>query len=248
VSRDGKIRTPIAAATMWKSRIFTVVKRRHRASRIGKPGEGRGRVCTRVLARAFSLLIIVLTCSHGAALPSWRSRAPPCDRFAKHSAWIQSSMFARKSDAVSARLGRCAIHVVCAAGTSRVTRRASRILDRPHGVIDVLTGAFDTCATAIQCTCGQPRPVSVCLSVAWRQSGGVGGGGGSGSGGGGNDLTFSKQLVRGVRVGPRGSRRRPRRELASSSNRRCASAAASAAAAVTAIAAAAATARAARTR
>jgi len=77
--------------------------------------------------------------------------------------------------------------------------------------------------------------------VAWRQSGG-------GGGVGGNDLAFSKQLVRGVRVGPRGSRTRPRRELASSSTRRCASAAASAAAAVTATAAAAATARAARTR
>lgn len=146
-----------------------------------------------------------------------------------------SSMFARESDAVSPRLGRCTI-LVCVAGTSRVTRRARRGL--------VVIGAH-SCASAKQWCVERPR--LVCLGVAWRHSNsssssGSSGGrsGSSGGGGGGNNLN-SVQLLRGVLGEPRGSRSRLRRELARRSARRCVSAA-------VATATAAAAARAARTR
>lgn len=143
-----------------------------------------------------------------------------------------SSMFARESDAVSPRLGRCTI-LVSAAGTSRVTRRASREPERP---LDVVVIGAHLCAFASQWCVGQPR--LVCLSVAWRHSSSSDG---SRSSIGGNAFG-TKQTLRDVHGGPRRSRSRLQRELARRRTRRCVSAVA------TATAAAAAAARAARTR
>lgn len=183
-------------------------------------------------------------CRHDVGAPS----APPRGRIVNRHG--SSSMFARESDAVSPRLGRCTI-LVCAAGTSRVTRRASREFERPFDVVAI--GAR-SCASASQWCVGQSR--LVCLSVAWRHrssrssssnnSNSSGNSSSSssisGGGGGGNNLK-SEQLLQGVRVrGPCGSRSRLRRELARRSARRCVSAV------TTATAAAATAARAARTR
>lgn len=153
-------------------------------------------------------------------------RLPADSRIIRHGS---SSMFARESDAVSPRLGRCTI-LVCAARTSRVTRRGF-----------VVIGAH-SCTFAKQWCVERPR--LVCLSVAWRHSNSSSSGSStnssSGGGGNGNNLN-SVQILRGIRGGPRGSRSRLRRELARRSTRRCVSAA-------VATATAAATARAARTR
>ncbi|XP_050463432.1 uncharacterized protein LOC126857754 [Cataglyphis hispanica] len=143
-------------------------------------------------------------------------------------------MFARESDAVSPRLGRCTI-LVCAARTSRVTRRARRGL--------VVIGAH-SCTFAKQWCVERPR--IVCLSVAWRHSNSSSSSSSSSSDSSGTNISSGKnlnsvQLLRGVRGGPRGSRSRLRRELARRSARRCVSAA-------VATATAAAAARAARTR
>lgn len=140
-------------------------------------------------------------------------------------------MFARESDAVSPRLGRCTI-LVCAARTSRVKRRARRGL--------VVIGAH-SCTFAKQWCVERPR--IVCLSVAWRHSNSSSSSDSSGTNISSGKNLNSVQLLRGgVRGGPRGSRSRLLRELARrSARRRCVSAA-------VATATAAATARAARTR
>lgn len=134
-----------------------------------------------------------------------------------------SSMFARESDAVSPRLGRCTI-LVCAARTSRVTRRASRV------VRDSVAIGAHSCASGKQWCVKRPR--LVCLSVAWRHSNSSGSGTTTSiiiivSGrGGANNLDPVRLLRGGVRgEGSRGGRSRLRRELARrSARRRCVSA------------------------
>lgn len=202
--------------------------------RVGRPAAGatarprRPHFGTRARALSISLSLSRVLYRHDVGA---QARRPAADSpTIRHGS---SSMFARESDAVSPRLGRCTI-LVCAAGTSRVTRRANRELGRP---LDVVAIGARSCAS--QWCVGQPRLVY--LGVAWRHRSSRSN---SNSGGGGGDNLNSEQLLRGVRVrGPCGSRSRLRRELARRSARRCVSAVAA-----TATAAAATAARAARTR
>lgn len=230
-ARAARRAAPTRAGAIWReSGAFAVVKRRGIAlADLRRVARRRG---TRRLCRDMRALSLSLRHDGGARV----RRLPADSPSIRHGS---SSMFARESDAVSPRLGRCTI-LVCAARTSRVTRRARRGL--------VVIGAH-SCASAKQWCVERPR--LVCLSVAWRHSNSSSSSGrsissgstSSGSGGGGDNSLNPVQLLRGVRGEPRGSRSRLRRELARRSARRCVSAAVA-----TATAAAAAAARAARTR
>ena len=215
---------------------------------VGRCGAARrgpeGRILVRDYARARAISLSFLLSPALSALPPrrWRpARAPPRGRLRQLFRHGSSSMFARESDAVFPRLGRCTI-LVCAAGTSRVTCRGSRVLERS---LDVVAIGARSCASASQWCVRQPR--LVCLGVAWRhRSSRSSNSSSSGGGGGGNDLN-SEQLLQGVHVSWEScrSRLRLRRELARRSARRCVSAVATATAAA---AAAARAARPARTR
>ena len=249
---------------IWReSKAFAVVKRRDialaglatnigggrrrsecRTVRRGAARPRRPYFGTRLRARARAIFLSFLLSPALSALPPrrWRpARAPPRGRLRQLFRHGSSSMFARESDAVFPRLGRCTI-LVCAAGTSRVTRRGSRVLERS---LDVVAIGARSCASASQWCVRQPR--LVCLGVAWRhRSSRSSNSSSSGGGGGSNDLN-SEQLLQGVHVSREScrSRSRLRRELARRSARRCVSAVATATAAA---AAAARAARPARTR
>lgn len=201
--------------------------------RVGRPARRRrgpeGRISVRARAIFLSFL---LSPARFTAARRWRpARAPPRGRLRQLFRHGSSSMFARESDAVFPRLGRCTI-LVCAAGTSRVIRRASRVLERP---LDVVAIGARSCASASQWCVGQPR--LVCLGVAWRhrnsRSSNSSSSDNDNDSGSGNDLN-SEQLLQGVHVRePCRSRSRLRRELARRSARRCVSAVATARAART---------------